>query len=455
MTGQLQQDVINLDTLLNANEQKLTTLLASKQHLSICHHDDIYSYVIINKPEDFSLHIKAMTLHESKQRQSKALVIEPYNIRAIVNIEINVNIEIENWLNNCSGTIFLRKVHLNRYENNQYLYFTNCHFREWVSFGNSQVKQPQRLHLESCTFQNLLNIVSTFEFIDISRTVIKGQGLMLQNITGGQLAIRDSDITINIQNSELKKFIISKCKIENLFVFRTFIDRAFDISHATLKKNGYLKIDELLHSGSGRIDFEDIKGRVQLSEVNLSNTTVNIATMTERNYEPFYVKQGNSVDYSSTLMNFNILHTWAKNCEEKKYSLDIEFIIGKLSRQRAQNENDKKSGVAKWFNKLIRYPLHWVIYEKALGYFCKWQNILFTILSTITIFAVIYLFSFKDTTPVKSLYFSLITFTTVGYGDISPEKDNSLLMLTAGIEGLLGVILISFLTVTIVRRYVK
>ncbi len=456
MREQPKQEIFELEALLSASDLNIAGILAEKQNILICHRNETHSYIIINEPQSFTSYIKAMTLHESNQAQAmRGGIAEPFKIRAVINMDVSVDEDTENWLNTCTNTVFLKKVHLNRHENNSYIYFRNCHFRSFSSFGNPRVEQQQKLHFKGCSFQNHLVIGSKFEFIDITNTIFRGKGLILQNITGGQLTIKDSDIAVDIQNTELKKLIISKCNIERMFVFRTFIDRTFDVSHVTLNEKGYLKIDELLHSGSGRINFDKINGRVELSEVNLSNTKVDLSEMSARGYDAFNVKQGGRIEYDRTLKNFVILHGWAKDCEDKKYYLDIEYMIGELSRKKAKSENVAKSGFRKWYNKIIIHPLHWFIYEKLLGYFCKWTNILFTILSVIVFFAVVYNLSGSPFTPIKSLYFSLITFTTVGYGDLSPDLKSTGLMLTAGIEGLLGVILISFLTVTIVRRYIK
>jgi hypothetical protein len=51
------------------------------------------------------------------------------------------------------------------------------------------------------------------------------------------------------------------------------------------------------------------------------------------------------------------------------------------------------------------------------------------------------------------LYFSIITFLTIGYGDIAPS--HLLAKFIAGLEGFLGVFLIAYLTVSIFRKYTR
>lgn len=112
----------------------------------------------------------------------------------------------------------------------------------------------------------------------------------------------------------------------------------------------------------------------------------------------------------------------------------------------------------KWYS-----PLRWL--NLVFGdYSCKYGTSIIRILAwmliTIVGFATFYWLT-QDTlyhnTPVvlsylDSLYFSLITYATVGYGDIHPIGD---LRLLSGIEGMLGVILTSLFTVITARRIIR
>ena len=61
---------------------------------------------------------------------------------------------------------------------------------------------------------------------------------------------------------------------------------------------------------------------------------------------------------------------------------------------------------------------------------------------------------FAESSGIKTeLYFSTITFLTIGYGDISPQ--NPLTALLAGIEGFFGLFLMSYFTVAIVRKTLR
>ncbi|RLD54378.1 MAG: hypothetical protein DRJ01_18090 [Bacteroidetes bacterium] len=51
------------------------------------------------------------------------------------------------------------------------------------------------------------------------------------------------------------------------------------------------------------------------------------------------------------------------------------------------------------------------------------------------------------------LYFSVVTFLTIGYGDISPL--HWLSRYIAGVEGFLGIFLVAFLTISIFRKFTR
>jgi hypothetical protein len=51
---------------------------------------------------------------------------------------------------------------------------------------------------------------------------------------------------------------------------------------------------------------------------------------------------------------------------------------------------------------------------------------------------------------LNSLYFSMVTFATIGYGDITPIEG---IKLVAAGEGLIGIVLAALFSLTLARRY--
>lgn len=100
----------------------------------------------------------------------------------------------------------------------------------------------------------------------------------------------------------------------------------------------------------------------------------------------------------------------------------------------------------------------WGVMKWCLGYGIYTKRIFFTALGVILGFAILYHFAGgegfikKFDAEFNPLYFSAITFTTIGYGDYAPL---GWLRLFAGLEGLLGLILIAVFTVSFARKLIR
>ncbi len=116
---------------------------------------------------------------------------------------------------------------------------------------------------------------------------------------------------------------------------------------------------------------------------------------------------------------------------------------------------------------LVGFPRHgmWLIYRKVFGYGVKPMNMVFTIVAVILVCSVLFCCAYytgkitSDSGPspfisafLNGLYFSVITFATVGYGDLSPTGWAAGL---AMVEGLLGVALNAILVVLISRKLTR
>ena len=102
--------------------------------------------------------------------------------------------------------------------------------------------------------------------------------------------------------------------------------------------------------------------------------------------------------------------------------------------------------------------LDWAVYKWCLGYGIHTRRILLTGIAAIFLFALLYWPLAGGTTirnfdgNFNSLYFSVVTFSTIGYGDYAPL---SWLRLPAGLEGLLGLVLTSVFTVSFARKLIR
>lgn len=102
--------------------------------------------------------------------------------------------------------------------------------------------------------------------------------------------------------------------------------------------------------------------------------------------------------------------------------------------------------------------LDWAVYKWCLGYGIYTRRVLCTGIMVIALFALLYwLAAGSDTIRgfdrhFNSLYFSAVTFTTIGYGDYAPR---GWLRCVACVEGLLGLVLTAVFTVSFARKLIR
>ncbi len=124
-----------------------------------------------------------------------------------------------------------------------------------------------------------------------------------------------------------------------------------------------------------------------------------------------------------------------------------------------------------FWKRMFDKPGFWfklLVYELIGGYGTRPVRIFYTMLATVGIFALIYhvilayggtiknlscggIFDWKALSC--SLYFSAITFLTIGYGDLSPAHWS--IRTLASIEGLIGLLLISYFTIAFSRKVLR
>lgn len=118
-----------------------------------------------------------------------------------------------------------------------------------------------------------------------------------------------------------------------------------------------------------------------------------------------------------------------------------------------------------WLKKSARYSWHWagrlcdwLFLKWCYGYGVYSKRIVVTMLAVILFFAAVY-WCFGDASTIRNhgdafnpLYFSIITFTTIGYGDYAPLGS---LRWAAGFEGMLGLFLMAIFTVSFARKIIR
>lgn len=108
--------------------------------------------------------------------------------------------------------------------------------------------------------------------------------------------------------------------------------------------------------------------------------------------------------------------------------------------------------------------LEWVIFDKIGGYGTRPYSVLISMFATILSFSLLYYFTnmiiikklengFVFDKLWGSIYHSMITFFTIGYGDTAPKTVMGIVF--SGIEGFFGVFLMSYFTVAFARKVLR
>ncbi|RZI33348.1 ion channel [Pseudomonas orientalis] len=144
---------------------------------------------------------------------------------------------------------------------------------------------------------------------------------------------------------------------------------------------------------------------------------------------------------------FQSLYRNSKDVHQEKFAMraDIKFLFYK----RYENLFGQQKNIGKFITGFL--------FDILLGCGYGIVNVLFFTLTSIAGFAWLikdFISPAENINLVKSLYFSIASFTTVGYGDLVPNKTDTALILTM-IFLLSSVIWCALVTAIIVKRIVK
>lgn len=290
--------------------------------------------------------------------------------------------------------------------------FLGCEFLE-CEFINTEFKSNTFYDLKTKNLTYFFN--SSFENVTFKASDLKRVIFQMNNIKN-----------INFILSNLKKSIFEKNKIESIY----FTDCD-------------LKSFSMINNEIEKLEFEDE-----------FLTKLNENTFFDKIIVPNPVKK----DYTN-------IYKIYKNIASQFESNRILSISGEYHYLYKCNENKVLKGFSK-----IKSKIFWII----CGYGERPTYTLITSFEIILIFAIIYLFTGisvggksinynlslifmleKNMILVdflEALYFSLVTFTTVGYGDIIPVGVSIIL---SSIEMILGVTMVGIWTATLARKITR
>jgi len=119
-----------------------------------------------------------------------------------------------------------------------------------------------------------------------------------------------------------------------------------------------------------------------------------------------------------------------------------------------------KRSLKSWYDP--RRWLEWLLIDLTCAYGTSWQRVLGTWFAVILISTLIFwlgggIVSRGDGEPIRSfwrsLYFSIITFTTLGYGDYRPKRGGFRALASA--EALIGAFMMALFVVVFARKFMR
>lgn len=292
--------------------------------------------------------------------------------------------------------------------------FTRCKFGEGnITFNNAIVKD--NLDLAWAQFNNNnINMMSLY--------------------VGNYLRFEDSAIPGYVDmRMKCKCLSLDSCKIEKIIDMS--VTEGLDVD-----------INEL------SIIYTDIIGRIKLNW--------------KKNKVKNMIKKSKDINYYNKAHQFRLLKENFRNLGQyddednayvyfKKYSMLSILLCDSV-----QNIFIRIVGIL--WNGLWFLPKK-ILLDWIGGYGTKPKSVLITMVLTVLAFAIAYMYlpimdinfssSKIENDVMKSIYYSGITFLTIGYGDISPQ--NEITALTSVIEGFLGIFLMSYFTVSFVRKLLR
>ncbi len=208
----------------------------------------------------------------------------------------------------------------------------------------------------------------------------------------------------------------------------------------------YEPVEFSLQESLGKIMFDktDIRQEFHLP----------IDALKKSQFEPLILRDSEGrTDIAGTEENFRLLQKIYRSTDALESELDSRYHFKRYENLR-QNAH-----------KPVRRFLRYFLLDLTSRYFTDWARVLTSMAITFGLFFGVYcLFPDKIMLSGRSLaelamspadffrhiaYFSMITFTTIGYGDIHPT---GFVQILAGIEGFIGIFLNSVFVVTLAKR---
>lgn len=383
---------------------------------------------------------------------------------------ILVTFECNNISGDFNDAIFLQRFKIDSYFDSKldsciYLNFNNCEFFNDVELLGGDYK---RIKLnDSIIRKNLFVRFINCEKLRVNNFTVR-ENVVIENSEFGIFSANTSKFEENLLFQEVNvvnNFILDKVKGDKELCF---IDCRFEgLSKLELDISGELNFSQCSFYKKAEINFDEISGKFSLYKTNFSDKCyLEYELLQNKKYKPLIFER----NFKKTKWNFLIVSDIYKSSGRTEQYLETFYYFKKYERLEKRSKNKGN------FN-FLEYLI-----EVATKYYTSWERTLLTMgliimsffllycffphllvckdiqLSSKSLFVAIFEMYRESTWDINFLiskfgnilYFTIITFTTVGYGDIIPV---SWMKLVVSLESFLGVFFTASFVVTLSRRF--
>ncbi|BCZ49202.1 transporter [Clostridium gelidum] len=399
-----------------------------------------------------------------------------YSLNPMAYVEKQIGILVTCECNNIFAifrdAIFLEKFKIDSYcepkiEESVYLSFNNCHFFEDIELLGGDYK---RLKINDSVIRKSFFIrFINCEKARIDNVIFEGN-LIVENSDIGKLNVNTSKFDGDLLFQEvniLNDFILDKIKGNQNLIF---IDCRFEgLSKLELEVNGELDFSQCSFYKNSEINFDEINGRISLYKTNFSDKCyLEYELLENKGYEPLIFED----DLKKTKWNFLIVSSIYKSSGRTEQYLETFYYFKKYERLERKSKNKDNYNFLEYLIEIsTKYYTSWertllsmaLIIVAFFIIYCIFPNLLIykdTVISQQSLFKTIFEMCETSTFEINfliskfgnALYFTIITFTTVGYGDIMPLN---WMKLVVSLESFLGVFFTASFVVTLSRRFLS